>query len=482
MNRTTGWILAAAAGLLCVAGPSAVTADVRLPNVIASNMVLQRGMPVPIWGWADANEQVTVTFGSQSKTATAGADGAWRVTLDKLTAGAAPARMVLKGKNTVTLENILVGEVWVGSGQSNMAWSVRASHNAKEEIAAAKYPKIRLFLVPPKQAPTPQTDLNARWVECSPKSVPSFSAALYYFGRTLHKELDVPMGLIATSWGGTPIEPWIPLAGLESVSSLSSLASKARAQTGTGGRGGHRRPTVLYNAMVDPLVPFAIRGAVWYQGESNAFSNDGMKYFEKKKGLIGGWRKMWAQTAGAPDGSGNFSFYFVQLAPWSRYKPTHLPALWEAQRACLTIPNTGMVVTTDITGNLNDIHPRDKQNVGKRLALWALAKDYGKKDLVYSGPLYKSMAVEGSTIRLSFDHVGSGLVSRDGKPLSWFTIARSNKKFVEATAKIDGNTVVVSIPEISKPKAVRFAWDRRALPNLSNKEGLPASPFRTDTW
>ena len=482
MNRNTRWTAAAAAVVLVALAGSASLAEVRLPHVIASNMVLQRGMGVPIWGWADAGEKVGVSFAGQTKTATADAKGNWRVTLDKLATSAKPATMVIKGSNTVTLGNILVGEVWVGSGQSNMQWSVRGANNAAEEIAAAKYPNIRLFLVPRKQATTPQTDINAQWAECSPKSAGNFSAALYYFGRTLHKRLDVPMGLIATAWGGTRVEPWIPLAGYESVPSLKSLADKARALQGAKGRGNHQRPTVLYNAMVSPLVPFAIRGAIWYQGESNVFSNDGMQYFEKKKGLIGGWRKMWGQSAGAPDGSGNFSFYSVQLAPFSRYRPGTLPLVWEAQTACLTIPNNGMIVTTDITGNINDIHPRDKQNVGKRLALWALAKDYGKKAVVFSGPLYKSMAVAGSAIRLSFDHVGGGLVSRDAKALSWFTIAGKDKKFVQAVAKIDGKTVVVSSDQVAKPAAVRFGWDRRAVGNLGNKEGLPASPFRTDKW
>jgi len=474
MNRIARYALVAGLALLIVA-PSIVLAEVKLPAVIASNMVLQRNMPVPIWGTAAAGEKVTVTFAGQTKAAAAGEDGKWRVTLDKLTTNATGAAMVVKGTNVITLSDVLVGEVWVGSGQSNMQWAVRQALNPKEEIAAAKWPKIRLFYVPRKQAITPQP-ITASWTECSPETAGGFSAVLYYFGRHLHKELNVPMGLIATAWGGTRVEPWIPQVGLDSDPELKPIADAARNLTA---KGNQQRPTVLYNGMVHALVPFAIRGAIWYQGESNM--GEGMKYFTKKKALIGGWRTVWGQATGAPDGSGNFSFYLVQLAPFSRYPDGRLPYIWEAQTACLTLPNVGMSVTTDITGNLGNIHPADKQNVGKRLALWALAKDYGKK-VVYSGPLYKSMTVEGKTIRLTFDNVGSGLVSSDGKELTFFTIAGADKQFVEATAKIDGKTVVVSADGVAKPAAVRFGWKKTAVPNLGNKEGLPASPFRTDKW
>ena len=478
MNRTVRYAIVAGLALL-IAAPSLAVAEVKLPAVIASNMVLQRDMPVPIWGTAASGEKVTVTFAGQTKAATADESGKWIVRLDALKASAKGRTLVVQsaiGNRKSEITNVLVGEVWVGSGQSNMQWSVRGANNPKEEVAAAKWPKVRLFLVPLRQAVTPQPDVKANWTECSPKTVGNFSAVLYYFGRHLHKELNVPVGLIATSWGGTRVEPWIPPVGLASEESLKPIAEAA---SKLAPKGSHQRPTVLYNAMIHPLVPFAIRGAIWYQGESNMA--EGMKYFYKKRALINGWRKVWGQTTGAPDGGGNFSFNFVQLAPFTYGNNGKLPYLWEAQTACLTIPNVGMSVTTDITGNLRDIHPRDKQNVGKRLALWALAKDYGRK-IVYSGPLYKSMVIEGKTIRLTFDSVGGGLVSRDGKALSWFTIAGEDKKFVAATAKIDGKTVVVSCDAVARPAAVRFGWKNTAVPNLSNKEGLPASPFRTDKW
>jgi sialate O-acetylesterase len=238
-----------------------------------------------------------------------------------------------------------------------------------------------------------------------------------------------------------------------------------------------QQPTCLFNGMINPVVPFAIRGAIWYQGESNCTRKDGLKYYFKFAALIRGWRQLWDR--------GDFPVYFVQLAPYDyaahELEPTELPEMWEAQALGLQLPNTGMAVTVDI-GNIRDIHPENKQGVGKRLALWAMAKDYGKTDLVYSGPMYKSQSVEGGRIRISFDHVGTGLVSRDGKPLTWFTIAGAGRKFVDANAQIDGDTVLVWSDSVAEPVAVRFAWNQIAEPNLGNKEGLPAAPFRTDGW
>jgi sialate O-acetylesterase len=281
------------------------------------------------------------------------------------------------------------------------------------------------------------------WKVCSPQTVPGFSGVLYFFGQRLRKDLGVPVGLINSSWGGSPIEPW----------------------TVAEGKGG-----AMYNGMIAPVKPFAIRGAIWYQGESNM--GNGLKYADKMKALIEGWRQVWGC---------DFPFYFVQIAPFSGYGPGALPALWEAQVASLKIPGTGMAVTTDLVDNIGDIHPKNKVDVGNRLALWALAKDY-KKDLVYSGPLYKSMKVDGNKIRLSFAHVGGGLKSRDGKPLSEFQIAGADGKFVPAEAMIDGDTVVVEAKEVAAPTQARFGWRNEANPNLINKEGLPASPFQSNNW
>ncbi len=500
-----------AVALLAV-GPA--WADVRLPHVIADHMVLQCEMPVAIWGWAAPGEEVTVAIAGKTAKATAGPDGKWMAKLPALEAGG-PHEMTVAGKNKLQVKDILVGEVWVCSGQSNMEMGMGSIQNAKQELAAGNQPKIRLFQVPHITSGLPEQDFNVPWQHCTPQTLAAgnyggFSATGYFFGRMLQKELGVPIGLIDTSWGGTRIEPWTPPVGFASVEKLKGIANaikqhdtnyknalaktaqeiqawlpQAEKALAAGERlpgppscprhalNHHQQPTGLYNGMVHPLVPFTIRGALWYQGESNR--GDAMLYFEKMKALIQGWRKVWGQ--------GEFPFYYVQLAPF-QYKgdPLALPMMWEAQTAALSIPNTGMAVTVDIVHDLKDIHPINKQDVGKRLARWALAKTYGKKDLVYSGPLYKSMAVEGNKIRVRFDHVGGGLIAAGDKPLSCFQIAGADKKFVPAQAKKDGNSVLVWSDEVAQPVAVRFAWDQVAQPNLKNKEGLPASPFRTDRW
>jgi sialate O-acetylesterase len=462
-------------------------ADVRLPRIFGNQMVLQRDLPVRVWGKADPGEKVTVSIGKNESSATADEQGKWKVELPPLAAGN-PVEVKVSGKNTITLRDVLVGEVWVCSGQSNMGMTVQGAADAKQEIAAATHPQIRLFAVPLIPSAKPADDCDAYWKECTPESVPSFSAVAYYFGRQLHEKLGVPIGLINTSWGGTLIEPWTPPVGFQSVPAVTSILTNLeknppvvpqtkprknkKGKKVAAGPQLQQTPTYLYNGMIHPLVPFAIRGAIWYQGESNL--RDGKLYTEKMKALIQGWRSVWNE--------GEFPFYYVQLAPYMYGKniPTALPLMWEAQTAALSIPNTGMAVTIDI-GNAKDIHPKDKQDVGKRLALWALAKNYGKQ-IVYSGPLYKSMSVDGSKIRVKFDHVGGGLAARDGKPLKWFTVAGEDQKFVDAQAKIDGDAIVVSAPNVEKPVAVRFGWDQVADPNLANIEGLPASAFRTDRW
>jgi len=422
----------------------AVRADVKLPHVIGRHMVLQRQRPVVIWGWADPGEAVTVSLDRQSTRSTADDKGNWKVTLPALEADGKPHRVTVSGKNKIEIDDVLVGEVWLGSGQSNMEWPVIATQKAQEAIAAANHPQIRLFHVPKVQTPQPADDVNAEWRACTPQTIPGFSAALYFFGRRLHKDLNVPVGLINDSWGGSPIEAWL-VAGQKS--------------------GG------MYNGMTAPVKSFAVRGVIWYQGESNVGS--GLAYFGNMKALIEGWRNAWGYE---------FPFYFVQLAPWSGYQPNALPPLWEAQAESLKIPGTGMAVVTDLVDDVKDIHPSNKRDVGNRLALWALAKTYGKKDLVYSGPLYRSMAVEGNKVRLSFAHLGGGLKSRDGKPLAEFQIAGADGKFVPAEATIDGGTVVVQSKDVAAPQQVRFGWHNTANPNLINAEGLPASPFQTNHW
>ncbi|MBN1346615.1 MAG: 9-O-acetylesterase [Phycisphaerae bacterium] len=502
--------------VVSLADASVLVADVSVPHVFAAHMVLQRDRALPVWGWAEPGEKVTVRLGEQSATAQAGNDGAWKVSLPAMGATTG-LTMTVVGKNTLTFEDVAVGEVWVCSGQSNMAWGVGGSDNAKDEIAAANHPNIRLFKVPNVLAGFPQRDLNATWQRCSPETVGGFSAVGYFFGRKLNKDLDVPVGLIDSSWGGSLIEPWTPPAGFASVRELvgvsrqinmadpASEAHKARLTAylgdlekwiGTARQAlstekelapapaypnelnplaGWGSPTAMYNAMIHPLVPYSIRGGIWYQGESNRL--DAMLYAKKKEALVTGWRKVWGAKAE------DFPFYWVQLAPfiYGGDSPDVLAKMWEAQAAATAIPNTGMAVINDI-GNLKDIHPTNKQDVGLRLALIALANTYGKQGIVWSGPVYKSMEIEGDKIRLRFDHVGGGLASRDGKPLSWFEIMGEQTGYVPAKAEIDGDTVVVSSPEVKKAAAVRFAWRQDAVPNLMNKEGLPVSAFRAGTF
>jgi len=450
----------------------AAEAAIKLPAIIGNNMVLQRDEPLPIWGWDAPDTKVTVTIGETSVTATADGQGKWQVQLPAMPAGG-PHTMTIAGTDSVKLENILVGEVWLCSGQSNMEWSVNASLNAQQEIAAADHPQIRHIKISHVPADKPQDDVaSSGWQLSSPQTAGGFTATGYFFARHLQEQLNVPVGLIGSNWGGTRIEPWTPPVGFGAVPALKDIADNLDKfpSKNPDGSLNHQTPLALYNGMIAPLVPYGIRGALWYQGESN--NGEGMLYSEKMKALIAGWRALWNKP--------ELPFYFVQLAPF-RYggSPESLPGIWEAQVATLSVPNTGMAVTVDIS-DIKDIHPKNKQDVGKRLALWALAKLYGKNDLVFSGPLYKSMTVEGNKIRLAFDHVGGGLSSRDGQPLTWFTIAGEDKNFVPAKAEIDGATVVVSADNVAQPVAVRFGWHQEAEPNLSNKEGLPASPFRTD--
>ena len=430
--------------------PLTGTADVSLPNIFGSHMVLQRGAPLHIWGTADAGEEVSIKFGPRTFSATADDDGSWNIGLPSLKAdGGKSHKMTIKGRNTIVLEDILIGDVWIGSGQSNMEWNLNQSEGRDKFIKEANHPGVRLFHIPKKQFDTPQADVDAKWKPCTSANIPGFSAVLYHFGKTVNADQRVPVGLINSSWGGSPIEPWTVT------------------EQGSG---------KMYNGMIAPIVNFPVTGTIWYQGETNVIQNNGLSYTGKMKDLIEGWRRVFDNE--------NMPFYFVQIAPWNngRYADGQLPALWEAQCATLKLPHTGMAVTTDIVHNLGDIHPSNKHDVGDRLARWALVKHYGKKGVTYSGPLYKAMKVEGAKIRLAFAHAASGLKSRDGKALSEFKISGADGKFVAAKAEIDGNHVVVSADSVATPTQVRFAWHRAAQPNLCNREGLPASPFQTENW
>jgi sialate O-acetylesterase len=487
--------------------PHASFAAVKLPSIFTDHMVLQRDLPVPVWGKAAPGEEVTVEFAGQKKSAKADANGRWMVKLDPLTANAEP--QVLKAGN-VTIQDVLVGEVWLASGQSNMEWEMQMKPDSKADIQNTTHPNLRLIEVPKTVAMTPQDDVPAAWARSSPESAATFSAVGYYFGLRLHEELKVPVGVIQSAWGGTRIEPWTSMEGFDAVPELKDFAGATRAtlpgsdayraaqekhlaaveQWSKAVRDAldkkqavppmpaqpaaqpmnHGSPTALYNAMIHPLVPFAFRGAIWYQGESN--HNEGFVYTDKKKALLASWRGVFQQ----PD----LPFYFVQIAPW-QYGTEDidiLPQFWQAQRKCLEIPHTGMAVISDI-GEVADIHPAHKKEVARRLSLWALAKTYGHKEIDPSGPLYASHKIEGNAIRVKFDHAASGLASRDGKPLTHFEIAGRDGIFQPAEAKIDGDSVLISSAKVPEPRRARFAWSKLAIPNLMDKDGLPATAFHT---
>lgn len=633
---------------------SPVFADVKLPALFCENMVLQRETDAPIWGWADPSEQITISAGwtKETATATAGQDGRWTTTLRTPKAGG-PYGITVAGRNKLDLDNVMIGEVWICSGQSNMEWSVGPHvgpgiQNHVEEIKNANLPDLRLFTVEKARAMAPAKDCKGHWQMCSQQSVAPFSASAYFFGRKLQQELKIPIGLIATSWGGTEVELWISEPAMRGVADLAKtienqsgeaeryqtayeawVAECKKADPGTGKwsltefddadwaalpqvgfwdaiglsafdgsvwyrttfdvpadwkgkaavvelgaiddldtcwlngveigstnihtaqrrypanaeqlkpgknvlvvrvhdfvsqggfnlegktpcvksdsglinlgpwkwkigadqKGWTKRPasrvreySTLYNAMIAPLVPYAIRGVIWYQGESNV--TRAAQYRTSFPLLIADWRQQWRR--------GDFPFYYVQIAPFDyrAFSPAADAAKWphpsaelrEAQRQSLSVPNTGMIVTTDITQNVRDIHPANKQDVGARLALWALAKVYDKGSLEYSGPLFRSMKIEGDSIRISFDHA-AGLTAKGGDLIE-FTIAGEDRKFVPANAKIDGESVLVTAKEANliaakKPVAVRFGWSDTSIPNLFNAAGLPASPFRTDDW
>lgn len=482
-----------------------VRADVKLPALFTDHMVLQREKPIAVWGWAADGEKVTVSLNGQSAQ-TEGKNGKWLVHLPKMKAGG-PHKLEVRGQNTLAVEDVLIGEIWVCSGQSNMEWPMRASFEPQKDIASAKNDKIRLFTVPKLKAAEPVDDIKSSWVLCDSNTVPGFSAVAYYFGRELQESIDVPVGLIHTSWGGSPAEVWIreeimaenPLYKAEILESFKAQEKRvtdeiakwetekaalekegkkiARNRPGLGWR-----PAELYNGMIHPLLPFAIAGAIWYQGESNA--GRAHQYQSLFPAMITNWRNDFGQ--------GDFPFLLVQLAPWDRNKKREISEITKAPEesdwaelresqllSTKVLPNVGMAVITDV-GDKDDIHPTKKGPVGQRLALLARTIAY-KQKVPSSGPLYRSLAIEGDQAILSFSHVEKGLVAKDGD-LKGFAIAGPDRKFVWAKAEIKGGKVIVTSPEVPNPVAVRYGWSDFPVVNLFNKAGLPASPFRTDNF
>jgi sialate O-acetylesterase len=479
----------------------AARAVVKPNGLFCDGAVLQQGIAVPVWGTAKDGEKVTVKFQGRTAVTTA-KDGRWMVRLQPLKPGG-PFEMAIAGENTLTINNVLVGEVWLCSGQSNMAFGLYRADNAQAALAAANDPQLRLFTVPRGPADEPQTDVAGSWSPCTSRSASNFSAVAYFFGRDLRQALKVPVGLIHSSVGGTPAEAWTSRPALETDPDLKQILDrhaaavrnfdpeKAAAQKKQASedrkaavakanaegkqppkakrapadpRRSSSRPSGLYNAMIAPLQPYTLAGVIWYQGEAN--SGRAMEYRKLFPAMIENWRQAWGQ--------GDFPFLFVQIAPHERMSPEVREAqllTWEK------VPRTGMAVITDV-GNETDIHPTKKEPVGDRLALAARAIAYGQK-LEYSGPVFQSMTVQGDRAVLSFTHIGGGLVAAGGD-LKGFTIAGEDGTFVNASAKIDGNRVFVSSPSVTKPVAVRYGWANTPDVNLFNREGLPAAPFRTD--
>jgi sialate O-acetylesterase len=560
--------------IVLVAAPA--RADVKLPSIFGDHMVLQQEAKLPVWGTADPSEKITVTVADHTATTTAGSDGKWRVDLSPFAPGAPATTMTVTGKNTITFQDVLIGEVWLASGQSNMEATLIYDINGKAEAAKATDPQLRLFRVARNSSIDPLTDVTSpfgwgkkpplhesdgdqpgKWILCNQHDAGDFSAVAYLYGKGLREQLKRPVGIIESAWGGTVAESWVSLDALQKAPPFISYVAlhtqgeadfpkldpdyqKAQAQyvqdlkayeagvqdvmikfsaeqkafvaaqkAGTtplppdpGVRpvlpvkpkapptpdGGHLQPTVLYNAMIAPLIPYAIKGVIWYQGESNS-RNKSLEYRLLFPRLIANWREKWAQ--------GDFPFLFVQISHFGYSGDGSSALIREAQAQALSLPNTAMVVTVDIPCD-DPGHPHDKEDPAKRLVLAARHVAYGES-VASAGPLYQSMKVEGNSIRISFSNTNSGLMigqtpyqptMHGTQPVTpyptdklvGFTIAGSDKKFVPADAKIDGNDVVVSAAEVANPVAVRFAWGDQVEDNLYNKDNLPASPFRTDEW
>lgn len=481
-------------------------ANVKLPSVISNNMVLQQQTKVALWGWGSPGEKISILTSWNGRTArvTTGADGKW-ITYVKTAKAGGPYTIKFKGNNELRVENVLLGEVWLASGQSNMEFFVTKTKNAsytgvlnyEEEIKAADYFGIRMIDVANKVAETPQYEFTGDWKVCKPGTVDTFSAVAYYFAREVHTKTGFPVGIINATWGGTPAESWTKKEVLENDKDFKVILDRYQQQCQeypkasaeykealakwksdtSRGKGGapkepmgpnsNKSPYKLYNGMIVPIIPYTLKGVIWYQGENNA--EHAYQYRRLFPAMIHNWRDDFKNSS--------LPFYFVQISPHRSQNPEIREAQLLTYR---NVAHTGMAVTID-NGDSLDIHPRNKKLVGERLSLWALHNEYGQK-VVYSGPLYKSMKISGNKIRIQFDYAADGLVAKGSAPLREFTIAGSDEKFVPANAVIEGNEVVVWSDAIDKPVAVRFAWRNVPLPNLYNKAFLPASPFRTDSW
>lgn len=497
--------------LLCLG--ASLHADVVPAALFTNHAVLQRNKPIPVWGTADAGEKVSVTFAGQTVSTTADAKGKWRVDLAPVPATKSGSQLVIKGNNTITLSDVVVGEVWLASGQSNMAWTVEKTYDTTIDVAAsANFPLIRHISIERTIAHAPANSVKisrGAWQVAGPNTTAGFSAVGYYFAKDIHTVTGVPVGIINSSWGGTPVESWTSPNALSSNPDFAPVAQRwervvanypkavenynvdlaewRKERNDANARGvaftkpeprrpsppdkNPHKPSVLYNGMIHPLLPYALRGAIWYQGESNA--GRASEYRALFSAMISDWR--------ARFGQGDFSFYWVQLANYKAKIPDGIEwaFLREAQTQTLSLPKTGQAVIIDI-GDVRDIHPRNKKDVGRRLARLALKRDYGV-NVVDSGPVFSKAVREGAGFRIRFTNTDGGLIAPLNE-LGGFELAGEDKVFKPASAEIEKNTVVVTSPDVAAPVAVRYAWRNAPAAGLFNLEGLPAVPFRTDTW
>lgn len=446
-----------------------VLADVRLPGILSDNMVLQQKSQVKLWGWALPDEKIKITTSWNNKTdsVTASGDAVWMLNIATPAAGG-PFTITIRGNNTIELKNILIGEVWVCSGQSNMEWSY--NHGLKQmesELTGKLSPNIRLFNIPKTTSSFPQDDCAATWTETHPETLKGFSAVGYFFGKRLQEELNVPIGLIHANWGGTAAEVWTPEEAIADNPVLKEAASKIGEA-----KWWPHLPGRAYNAMIAPITSFNIAGVIWYQGESNA--STASTYDELMRTLISSWRKQWNKE---------LPFYYVQIAPFAYGNKNIAALLREAQSKTMSYPKTGMVVVTDLVDNIKDIHPQNKSDVGKRLAAWALAENYGKKDIPHQSPVFRKMEVDKNRVMVYFDYAPNGLMLRTGdQNATEFYIAGTDRKFYPANVRIVKDQVILSAKEVRNPVAVRFGFSNTAMANIFSREGLPVAPFRTDNW
>ena len=492
-------------GLCWGISPAVVLAEFRLPAIFSNHMVLQQGRPVPVWGWAEPGEVVKVSIAGQSQQGTADADGRWSVQLEPLQVADGLELLVVGRRHRVKVRDVLVGEVWLGSGQSNMAMSVKSSQNFPAEERGAKLPRLRMFTVTSGPATSPQSECDGRWVVCAPQTVGSFSATAYFFGRELLNELKVPVGLINSSVGGTGIEAWTDLEVQQQQAELQpvlaewqrqienynpSLAQQRyekamaawttraddargkgltfprRPQAPVDPRHDRNHPGNLFNGKIAPLIPYALRGVIWYQGEHNTRPETAPLYGQQLSLLISDWRTRWAQP--------ELPFGWVQLPNFAAPEGRDWPAVREEMRQALTVPSTGMAIAIDI-GDPAEIHPKNKQEIGRRLALWALHDVYGR-EISFSGPLPTEVTLDGQSLVVQFQHASDGLELR-GEPQG-FEIAGEDGVWQPAEATVEHATVKLTSIQVLQPKSARYAWANNPTAVLFNKAGLPASPFQ----